>query len=108
MTVLAELDGHAFDLAALARHFPTGDPHIVASDDGTYLATALDDLCGDAAGLLEAAREQLEVTATPGSWTGHTSGRGSTVASSATPTGPMGRWSWATFSSARASPSSSR
>ena len=60
MTVLAELDGHAFDLAALARHFPTGDPHIVASDDGTYLATALDDLCGDAAGLLEAAREQLD------------------------------------------------
>jgi hypothetical protein len=60
VTVLAELDGHAFDLAALARHFPTGDPHIAASGDGTYLATALDDLCGDAPGLLEAAREQLD------------------------------------------------
>ena len=60
VTVLAELDGHAFDLEALARHFPTGDPHIVVTEGGAYLATALDDLFGDGGRLIEAANEQLD------------------------------------------------
>ena len=48
MTVRSELDGHEFDLAALARHFPTGDPRIVNDDGRTYLeATALDDVFND-------------------------------------------------------------
>lgn len=60
VTIFAELDGHAFDLDALLRHFPTGDPHIMVVEDGTYLATDLDDLRSDAARLLDAAGEQLD------------------------------------------------
>ena len=56
MTVRAELDGRAFDLAALASHLPTGDPRIVIDDDRTYLeASAFDDLFGDGGRLVAAA-----------------------------------------------------
>lgn len=37
------LDGHEFDLGALARLFPAGDPRVVATDEGTFIeASALD------------------------------------------------------------------
>ena len=60
MTVRAELEGHSVDLDALAREFPTGDPHIVVTDQGTFLeATALDSLFDDAGGLVDTANEHL-------------------------------------------------
>jgi hypothetical protein len=60
VTALAELEGHDFDLAALARHFPTGDPRIVVNNDRTYLeASALDDVLNDAGGLIATAGEIL-------------------------------------------------
>lgn len=60
MTVRAELEGHGFDLAALARHFPSGDPHIVVTDEGTFLeATALDALFDDARRLVDTTNEHL-------------------------------------------------
>jgi hypothetical protein len=53
VTVRAELAGHDLDLAALARHFPTGDPRIVVDDGHTYLeATALDARYGDGGALV--------------------------------------------------------
>ena len=60
MTIFAKLDGHSFDLDALVRHFPLGDPHITVVEDGAYLATDLDDLCGDAGRLMDTAGEQLD------------------------------------------------
>lgn len=60
MTVRAELDGHEFDLAALARDFPTGDPRIVNDDGRTYLeATALDDVFNDGGQLVATASDLL-------------------------------------------------
>jgi hypothetical protein len=60
VTVRAELDGHEFDLAVLARHFPTGDPRIVNDDGRTYLeATALDDVFNDGGQLVATASELL-------------------------------------------------
>lgn len=60
MTVWAELDGHPFDLQALAGHFPAGDPRVVANDEGTFmLADALDEVFGDGGRLVEVAQEQL-------------------------------------------------
>lgn len=60
MSVRAELDGHSFDLDTLARHFPTGDPHIVVTDEGTFLeATALDDMFDDTGRLVNTANEHL-------------------------------------------------
>ncbi len=46
------LDGHEFDLAALARRFPTGDPRVVTTDEGTFIEAA--DL--DAVDFTDAAR----------------------------------------------------
>ncbi|RLK61896.1 hypothetical protein [Actinokineospora cianjurensis] len=42
MNTRALLDGHEFDLAALARRFSEGDPRIIVADGGTFLeASAL-------------------------------------------------------------------
>jgi hypothetical protein len=60
MTVRAELEGHPFDLDALAREFATGDPHIVVTDEGTFLeTTALDALFDDPGRLVDTANEHL-------------------------------------------------
>jgi hypothetical protein len=60
MTVRAELEGHPFDLDALAREFATGDPHIVVTDEGTFLeTTALDALFDDPGRLVNTANEHL-------------------------------------------------
>jgi hypothetical protein len=60
MTVWAELDGHPFDLQALAHHFPNGDPRIVQNDDGHFLVTdTLDDLLRDAGRLIQTAEDHL-------------------------------------------------
>jgi hypothetical protein len=60
MTVKAELEGHPVDLDALAREFPTGDPHIVVTGEGTFLeATALDSMFDDAGRLVDTANEHL-------------------------------------------------
>lgn len=60
MGVRAELDGHPFDLDTLARHFPTGDPHIVVTDESAFLeATALDDMLHDTGRLVDTANEHL-------------------------------------------------
>jgi hypothetical protein len=60
MTVRAELEGHPFDLDALAREFPTDDTHVVVADEGTFIeATALDALFDDAGRLVNTANEQL-------------------------------------------------
>lgn len=59
MTVWAALDGHEFDLVALARHFPTGNPRVVLNDEGAFLVSdELDDAFGQP-GLAGAAEEQL-------------------------------------------------
>lgn len=60
VTVFAELEGHSFDIDALARHFPSGEPRIVVIDEGTFLAAELDDLFNDAGRLVEAATEHLD------------------------------------------------
>ena len=51
------LDGHEFDLNALARLFPAGDPQVVTTDEGTFIeAAALDAVdFTDAARLVEVA-----------------------------------------------------
>jgi hypothetical protein len=60
MTVRAELRGHDFDLATLARLYPTGDPKIVVDDGRTYIeATDLGPLDGDAAQLIAVASAHL-------------------------------------------------
>lgn len=61
MTVWAELDGHPFDLQALARNFPTGDPRVVQDDEGiTFMVTdTLDDVLCDGTRVVEAADDQL-------------------------------------------------
>ena len=60
MTVLAELDGHPFDLDALARHFPTGNPRIVVSEEGIFLVTDdLDHAFSEAGRMVEIANEHL-------------------------------------------------
>lgn len=60
MTVGAELAGHQFDLDALARHFPTGDPRIVVEDGRTYLqASALDHAFQDGGRLVTLASDLL-------------------------------------------------
>ncbi|GAA4714552.1 hypothetical protein GCM10023215_67170 [Pseudonocardia yuanmonensis] len=60
MTVWAELDGHQFDLQALAGRFPSGDPRIVTNDEGTFMVTdALDDVFGEGGRLVDVAQEQL-------------------------------------------------
>jgi hypothetical protein len=49
VTVLAELDGHPFDLDALARHFPTGNLRILVDGDSTFLvADDLEDMFTEA------------------------------------------------------------
>ena len=51
---------HEFDLAALARHFPTGDPRVVDDGGDTYLeATALNGLMGDGGQLFAVANDLL-------------------------------------------------
>jgi hypothetical protein len=60
MTVLAELVGHLFDLDALARQFPTGDPRVVVDGDGTFLATDdLDEVFTQAGRMVKIANEHL-------------------------------------------------
>jgi hypothetical protein len=60
MTVWAELDGDPLDLEAIARHFPTGDPRIVANADGTFMLTdTLDDVFGDGGRLVDSAEQEL-------------------------------------------------
>jgi hypothetical protein len=55
------LDGHEFDLAALARRFPTGDPRVVTTDEGTFIEAADLDAVDftDAARLVEVAASIL-------------------------------------------------
>ena len=60
MTIFAGLDGHAFDLDALVRHFPTGKPHITVVEDSTYLVTDLDELYSHPGRLMDAAGELLD------------------------------------------------
>lgn len=60
VTVRAALEGHPFDLDALVRHFPAGDPCIVVTEEGTFLETsALDDVFNDGGRLVSIANEQL-------------------------------------------------
>lgn len=55
------LDGHEFDLSALARLFPAGDPRVITSAEGTFIeAAALDAIdFTDAARLVEVATDLL-------------------------------------------------
>lgn len=59
MTVRVRLEGHGFDLEYLAAHFPTGEPRIIATDEGTFLAADLGHLMGDGGRLVEAASALL-------------------------------------------------
>jgi hypothetical protein len=55
------LDGHALDLAALVRRFPTGDPRVVSTDEGTFIEAAVLDAVEftDTARLVETASDIL-------------------------------------------------
>jgi hypothetical protein len=55
VTVRVKLDGHQFDLEALAEHFSTGDARVVLADEGTFLVADLDHLMDDGERLVQAA-----------------------------------------------------
>jgi hypothetical protein len=60
VTVLAELHGQPFDLDALARYFPTGNPRILVDDESTFLVIDdLDDVFTEAGPMVEIAKEHL-------------------------------------------------
>lgn len=59
MTVRVRLQGHPFDLEFLAAHFPTGEPRIVVTDEGTFLTADLGHLMDDGGRLVEAASALL-------------------------------------------------
>lgn len=57
MVVKARLDGHEFDLEALARHFDRGDVRVTRDDRGYYLtAPAFDLVSADAGELMNTAQ----------------------------------------------------
>jgi hypothetical protein len=57
MAVRARLDGHAYDLEALARHFDHSDVRVASDDRGYYLTSpALDAVVDDGGKLMDTAR----------------------------------------------------
>lgn len=52
MAVKARLEGHAFDLEALARHFDHGDVRVASDDQGYYLTSPALDAAGNDGGKL--------------------------------------------------------
>jgi hypothetical protein len=60
VAVKARLEGHSFDLDALARLFGQGDPHVGVDDKGYFLTSArLDGLIDDGSKLYEVASSLL-------------------------------------------------